>query len=559
MSTKGSSVEHEHQDDAKKLKSPGTPSRKRFEECNKKLKKFAQKIGFAAMQVGKTSTFLNAREDWGAFRNQLKKGSYSVEGLASWLRSIEERLCVNCYFPEWVEKRRAAWIDELKSASTIQEFMALLKEIDSDGMNWEKHELMHAVLDAVDMIPYSEVKENNEKYWEFYLPKKLQEAMTPRALILVLKEIDDMIKDESKIREEDWRKRKEKWTEQCRGVKTWGEAEKLFSTWDDNAVDWRKARNAMEKENTVMEQKSKENQGKRENKRDAADFSSSSSSSKKARKGDSSPQGMLDPLQHNSHMGEEEGGSNKEPAYPAGQAAASTSKKGKKSNARSSKSARNSTATASSQDLALMAPVSAQAVLLSDAAHSTHPWLSPQSVVATPIGVVSSSRQRDGEELNIANVWNQANALMQGVANELCKSNRCSPRTSLVHAAEAYYRSTIDRFLTLYQRDYILASQLLAHHNVEVVKRSIAELQAKLEMLRRAFDNRESATSFEQQLQIKKELDAVYTNLEEQQLLEADLQRSMELKAEVEMIMHRRDCLTQFGNLFGAMEGRGTG
>ena len=49
-----------------------------------------------------------------------------------------------------------------------------------------------------------------------------------------------MIKDESKIREKDWRKSKEKWTEQCRGVKTWGEAEKLFSTWDDNAVDWRK-------------------------------------------------------------------------------------------------------------------------------------------------------------------------------------------------------------------------------------------------------------------------------------------------------------------------------
>ncbi|EKX36528.1 hypothetical protein GUITHDRAFT_145695 [Guillardia theta CCMP2712] len=556
---------------------PTTPGCKETQVAGYTITKEVRRVQQEAQEirsedrVGKTSTFLNAREDWGAFRNQLKKGSYSVEGLASWLRSIEERLCVNCYFPEWVEKRRAAWIDELKSASTIQEFMALLKEIDSDGMNWEKHELMHAVLDAVDMIPYSEVKENNEKYWEFYLPKKLQEAMTPRALILVLKEIDDMIKDESKIREEDWRKRKEKWTEQCRGVKTWGEAEKLFSTWDDNAVDWRKARNAMEKENTVMEQKSKENQGKRENKRDAADFSSSSSSSKKARKGDSSPQGMLDPLQHNSHMvlsqGEEEGGSNKEPAYPAGQAAASTSKK----------------------DLALMAPVSAQAVLLSDAAHSTHPWLSPQSVVATPIGVVSSSRQRDGEELNIANVWNQANALMQGVANELCKSNRCSPRTSLVHAAEAYYRSTIDRFLTLYQRDYILASQLLAHHNVreeeaeelkelkeeqvEVVKRSIAELQAKLEMLRRAFDN---PTSFEQQLQIKKvrdeeeavdwgrpkgtrELDAVYTNLEEQQLLEADLQRSMELKAEVEMIMHRRDCLTQFGNLFGAMEGRGTG
>eukprot|EP00960_Hanusia_phi_P029460 747961-Hanusia_phi.AAC.1 len=50
-------------------------------------------------------------------------------------------------------------------------------------------------------------------------------------------------------------------------------------------------------------------------------------------------------------------------------------------------------------DLSLVTPVSAQAVLLSDASPSSHQWLNPQSVVATPIGVVSGSRQRDGEEV----------------------------------------------------------------------------------------------------------------------------------------------------------------
>ena len=45
----------------------------------------------------------------------------------------------------------------MSKAADVKEVGNLIKELDAEGINWEKHELLHTVLDAVDMIPFSQV------------------------------------------------------------------------------------------------------------------------------------------------------------------------------------------------------------------------------------------------------------------------------------------------------------------------------------------------------------------------------------------------------------------
>ena len=93
----------------------------------------------------------------------------------------------------------------------------------SDAINWEKHELLHTVLDAIDMIPYSQVcskrthsiqvkdrrselweytlecvllecvllqvKDRRSELWEYTLPKRLQDAAAPALFTAVIKEV----------------------------------------------------------------------------------------------------------------------------------------------------------------------------------------------------------------------------------------------------------------------------------------------------------------------------------------------------------------------------------
>ena len=57
----------------------------------------------------------------------------------------------------------------------------------SDAINWEKHELLHTVLDAIDMIPYSQVcskrthsiqvKDRRSELWEYTLECVLLECV----------------------------------------------------------------------------------------------------------------------------------------------------------------------------------------------------------------------------------------------------------------------------------------------------------------------------------------------------------------------------------------------
>ena len=46
---------------------------------------------------------------------------------------------------------------QMGKAADVKEVGNLIKELDAEGINWEKHELLHTVLDAVDMIPFSQV------------------------------------------------------------------------------------------------------------------------------------------------------------------------------------------------------------------------------------------------------------------------------------------------------------------------------------------------------------------------------------------------------------------
>ena len=46
---------------------------------------------------------------------------------------------------------------QVGQTTDLKELGNLIKEIDLKAINWEKHELLHTVLDAVDMIPFSQV------------------------------------------------------------------------------------------------------------------------------------------------------------------------------------------------------------------------------------------------------------------------------------------------------------------------------------------------------------------------------------------------------------------
>ena len=70
-----------------------------------------------------------------------------------------------------------------KKRDDLQATMTMIKELDADGINWDKHALLHTVLDAVDMIPFSQVQDQSNATWEYTIPRKLQSQIPPRMIL----------------------------------------------------------------------------------------------------------------------------------------------------------------------------------------------------------------------------------------------------------------------------------------------------------------------------------------------------------------------------------------
>ena len=56
-----------------------------------------------------------------------------------------------------MRSRLGTWRRLVAEADDLKTLHGLIRELDNEGINWQKHELLHTVLDAVDMIPYSQV------------------------------------------------------------------------------------------------------------------------------------------------------------------------------------------------------------------------------------------------------------------------------------------------------------------------------------------------------------------------------------------------------------------
>jgi hypothetical protein len=195
-------------------------------------------------------TSIDTRTEWGEFRLSIRKRT-SLEGLLSASEQLMTRVHIGCLNTEWVKSRREAWKSELSTATDLKELGNLIKELDADGINWDKHALLHTVLDAVDMIPFSQVQDQSTETWEYTIPKKLQEAATAASFVAVIVEIDDMIKDSSRMRDPNWmgsKGRRTRWANACKDAASWDKAAALFKTWEEHAVDWREAKIAMQQE-----------------------------------------------------------------------------------------------------------------------------------------------------------------------------------------------------------------------------------------------------------------------------------------------------------------------
>ena len=89
-----------------------------------------------------------------------------------------------------------------------------------------------------------QVTDRSNETWEFVIPQMLQDAATPARFMAVVLKIDDMIKDGSKIRDQDWKASKgplgcARWSNLCKEVCSWKTAGELFKVWEDHAIDWR--------------------------------------------------------------------------------------------------------------------------------------------------------------------------------------------------------------------------------------------------------------------------------------------------------------------------------
>ena len=207
----------------------GTPSRKAVEDAYKRLKNLTHRISFCYIKITPSHTSHHARTEWGEFRQTMRKSCTTLAGVVSCCLDVFSRISPPCLDPEWLAARGEDWKAGVSGAVDVKTLLTLIKELDSDGLNWAKHELLNTVLDAVDMIPYSQVVDRSSETWEYTIPKQLQDADRPAGFCAALVDVDAMINDKSKIRDVTWKKTQKhrKWLQQCSEASTWDKAEKV--------------------------------------------------------------------------------------------------------------------------------------------------------------------------------------------------------------------------------------------------------------------------------------------------------------------------------------------